>query len=163
VTNAEFDFLPAPDFPEWDLIAQLYQGDLAQIGIKMNIRKYDLAAWLDQVNNRKYTGMWASTMLVLLGSPASSFANGRGTDLTSNNEGFNNERYAQLVANAGSEPDASKRKQIYSELNDNVIDESFIMVLAPFPARLVSNRVHDVQSPDATRVDNFAYTDVWLG
>ena len=83
---------------------------------------------------------------------------------TSNNEGFNNERYAQLVANAGSEPDASKRKQIYSELNDIVIDESFIMAVAPFPARLVvSNRVHDVQSPDATRVDNFAYTDTWIG
>jgi peptide/nickel transport system substrate-binding protein len=163
VTNAEFDFLPAPDFPEWDLIAQLYQGDLAKIGIKMNIRKYDLAAWLDQVNNRKYTGMWASTMLILLGSPASSFANGRGTDPTSNNEGFTNDRYAQLVANAGSEPDASKRKQIYSELNDIVLDESFIMALAPFPARLVvSNRVHDVQSPDATRLDNFAYTDAWL-
>jgi peptide/nickel transport system substrate-binding protein len=164
VTNAEFDFLPAPDFPEWDLIAQLYQGDLAKIGIKINIRKYDLAAWLDQVNNRKYTGMWASTMLVLLGSPASSFANGRGTDPTSNNEGFSSETYAQLVAAGSSEPDAGKRMQLYSQLNDILINESFIMALAPFPARLVvSTRVHDVQSPDATRVDSFAYTDAWLG
>jgi peptide/nickel transport system substrate-binding protein len=129
VTNAEFDFLPAPDFPEWAQIAQLYQADLAKIGIKMNIRNYELAAWLDQVNNRKYTGMWASTMLILLGSPASSFANGRGTDPTSNNEGFKDERYAQLVAAAGSEPDAAKRKQIYSQLNDFLLDEAFVYPL----------------------------------
>jgi peptide/nickel transport system substrate-binding protein len=164
ITNTEFDFLPAPDFPEWDLIAQLYQADLAKIGIKLNIRKYDLAAWLDQANNRKYTGMWASTMLIQLGSPASSFANGRGTDPTSNNEGFKNERYAELVSAASSEPDAAKRKQIYADLNDILIDESFIMALAPFPARLVaSTKVHDIQSADATRVDNFSFTDAWLG
>ena len=64
----------------------------------------------------------------------------------------------------GSEPDASKRKRISSELNDIVINESFIIALASFLARLVvSNRVHEVQSPDATRLDNSAYTDAWLG
>ena len=43
------------------LTAGLTQADLARLGIKLTITKFDQAAWLDQVNNRKYKGFWQSS------------------------------------------------------------------------------------------------------
>ena len=162
VTSAELDFLPSPNNPEFNLIAQIYQADLAKIGITLNLLRMEQAAWLDQVNNRKYRGMWASTMSVPVGDPITAFSNGRGTDPTSNNEGYKNERYAQLIANGAAEPDPAKRKSIYSELNDILLEDAFVMVIAPYPPRLVTSAaVHDVVTP-TSQPTNFTFVDVWM-
>lgn len=162
VAAAEMDFLPSPNNPEFNLIAQILQADLAKIGIKLNIVRLEQAAWLDQVNNRKYHGMWASTMSVPVGDPITAFSNGRGTDPNSNNEGYKNEKYTQLIASGAAEPDATKRKQIYSQLNDILLEDAFVMVLAPYPPRLVTTAaVHDVVNPSSPPT-NFLLTDTWL-
>ena len=113
VTSAELDFLASPNTPEWDLVSQIYQSDLAKIGIKLNIVKLDQAAWLDQVNNRKYNGFWASTMAIGTGEPVSGLSLGRATDPNSNNEGYKNDTYTGLITSLASEPDADKRKVMY--------------------------------------------------
>jgi len=162
ITSAELDFLASPNNPEFNLIAQVYQADLARIGIKLNLVRLEQAAWLDQVNNRKYHGMWASTMSVPVGDPITAFSNGRGTDPTSNNEGYKNERYAQLIADGAAEPDPAKRKQIYSQLNDILLDDAFVMVIAPYPPRLVTTAaVHDVVTPNSQPA-NFTVVDAWM-
>jgi peptide/nickel transport system substrate-binding protein len=162
VTSAEMDFLASPNNPEFNLISQILQADLAKIGIKLNIVQLDQAAWLDQVNNRKYHGMWASTMSVPVGDPITAFSNGRGTDPNSNNEGYKNEKYTQLIASGAAEPDPAKRKLIYSQLNDILLEDAFVMVIAPFPPRLVTTAaVHDVVTPNS-QPTNFSFTDTWL-
>src|SRR5579872_751638 len=61
------------------------------------------------------------------------------TDPNSNNSLFQDETYSKLIAQASSEPDAAKRKALYSHLNDILLDESFIMVLAGAPPTLVAH------------------------
>ena len=39
---------------------QVYQADLAKLGVKLNINQMEAAAWIDQVNNVKYTGLYFS-------------------------------------------------------------------------------------------------------
>jgi peptide/nickel transport system substrate-binding protein len=162
VTSAELDFLASPNTPEWDLISQIYQADLAKIGIKLNIVKLDQAAWLDQVNNRKYHGFWASTMAVGTGEPVSGISLGRATDPNSNNEGYKNDTYTQLVTSAAAEADPAKRKTIYAQINDIFLEDSFFMVVTTYPPKMVaSSKVHDLVSP--TSVPSFFWlTDVWL-
>ena len=49
------------------------------------------------------------------------------------NGGFSNfkdETYGQLVRSAASELDPAKRKQLYSEINDLILDQSFTMTLS---------------------------------
>ena len=92
--------------PEWDLISQIYQSDLASIGIKLNVVKLDQPAWLDQVNNRKYHGFWASTMAIGTGEPVSGLSLVRAMDPNSNNEGYKNDTYTGLINALASEPDA---------------------------------------------------------
>ena len=41
---------------EGNIACQIYQSDLAKLGVKLNIQVLETAAWLDQVNNRKYVG-----------------------------------------------------------------------------------------------------------
>jgi peptide/nickel transport system substrate-binding protein len=162
VTSAEMDFLASPTNPEFNLIGQILQADLAKIGIKLNIVRLEQAAWLDQVNNRKYRGVWASTMSVPVGDPISAWSNGRGTDPKSNNEGYTNERYASLIASGAAEPDPAKRKAIYAELNDILLEDCFVMVIAPYPNRLVTTAaVRDVVKADSPPT-NFVLTDAWF-
>jgi peptide/nickel transport system substrate-binding protein len=162
VPSAELDFLASPNTPEWELMSQIYQADLAKIGIKLNIVKLDQAAWLDQVNNRKYHGFWASTMAIGAGEPVSGLSLGRATDPNSNNEGYKNERYTQLITSAASEPDPAKRKQIYSQLNDIYLEDSFVMIIANYPPKMVtSKKVHDLVS-DESVPSYFWLTEAWM-
>ncbi|HEX8966410.1 MAG TPA: ABC transporter substrate-binding protein [Chloroflexota bacterium] len=162
VSSAELDFLASPNTPEWDLIAQIYQSDLATIGIKLNIVKLDQAAWLDQVNNRKYHGFWASTMAIGTGEPVSGLSLGRATDPNSNNEGYHNETYSGLISSAAAEPDAARRKDIYRQINDIILDDAFTMVISTYPPKMIASRkVHDLVTPQS--VPSFFWlTDVWL-
>jgi len=96
------------------------------------------------------------------GDPITAFSNGRGTDPNSNNEGYKNDTNAQLIAAGAAEPDGAKRKQIYSQLNDILLEDAFVMVLAPYPPRLVrTSAVHDIVTPNS-QPTNFIFTDAWL-
>ena len=52
-----------------------------------------------------------------------------------NNTGFRDDRYTALVNQAGLEVDPAKQKQIYSQLNDMLLEQSFVTPLAPNPPR----------------------------
>ena len=162
VSSAELDFLASPNTPEWDLISQIYQSDLASIGIKLNVVKLDQAAWLDQVNNRKYHGFWASTMAIGTGEPVSGLSLGRATDPNSNNEGYKNDTYTGLINSLASEPDAAKRKAMYAQVNDIILDDAFAMVVTTYPPKMVASaKVHDLVTPESVP-SNFWLSDIWL-
>jgi peptide/nickel transport system substrate-binding protein len=162
VTSAEFDFLGSPNTPEAELIAQIYQSDLAKIGVKLNVVRLEQAAWLDQVNNRKYRGFWAANMAVGTGEPVSGLARGRATDPNSNNQGFKDDRYTGLIEAAAAEPDTAKRRQIYSELNDILLDESFVACITTYPPKMVTHaKLHDVVTPESIPSE-FYFNEAWL-
>ena len=56
---------------------QIYQSDLAKIGVKMNIKNYDGATWLDQVNGRKFFGIYMASGTYFNLSPSTAFTNGK--------------------------------------------------------------------------------------
>jgi ABC-type transport system substrate-binding protein len=115
---------------------------------------------VDEAVNRKYKGMYLANSTFAQLEPSSTLNNGRATDPNSNNSQFKNDEYAQLIASASSEPDASKRKALYSKLNDILLDESFIMVLAGSPPTLATRlNVHGIE-PSAH--DGFLYHNAWL-
>jgi peptide/nickel transport system substrate-binding protein len=160
VTGLEMDGLIQANNAELLAFSQVYQNDLAKIGVKLNIQKMEAAAWLDQVNNVKYRGIWLGSIAFAQLEPATTFQNSRGLDPTANSSGFVNDTYTQLVAAANAEPDKEKRKQLYGQLNDLFLDESFLMVLATLPARaLTRSAVHDVLN---TAHGGFTFTHTWL-
>jgi peptide/nickel transport system substrate-binding protein len=144
--------------PESSALVQIYQADLASIGVTLNIQKMDLAPWLDNVNNRKYQGMYYS--------PAS-IAASVGTELTTskvwqvgnNNSGFDSASYQQLAAAATTETDPDKLTPLYKQVNDLLLDESFGIPLAwrP-PSNLTRAAVHATNR----YFGGWWYRDAWI-
>jgi len=160
VSSLELDCNILNTWPQLVSFAPAYQADLAKIGVKLNIRALELAIWVDEAVNRKYKGMYLANSTFAQLEPSSTLSNGRATDPNSNNSLFKNEQYSQLIATASSEPDGSKRKAIYSQLDDILLDESFIMVLAGSPPTLALRlNVHGVE---ASAHDGFYYHNAWV-
>jgi len=160
VSDLELDCNVLGAWPQLVSFAPVYQADLAKIGVKLNVRNLELATWVDEAVNRKYKGMYLANSSFAQLEPSSTLNNGRATDPNSNNSLFKNDRYSELIASASSEPDAAKRKIMYSELNDIILDESFIMWLAASPPTLVTRpNVHGIE-PSAH--DGFYYHNAWI-
>jgi peptide/nickel transport system substrate-binding protein len=144
--------------PESRALVQIYQADLASIGITLNIVNMDLAPWLDNVNNRKYHGMYYSP---------SSIAASVGTELTTskvwqlgnNNSGFDSPTYQQVATAATTETNPDKLSQLYKQVNDLLLDESFGIPLAwrP-PSNLTRATVHATNRYFGA----WWYRDVWV-
>jgi peptide/nickel transport system substrate-binding protein len=159
VSQLEMDCLLTSS-TEGNLACQIYQADLAKLGIKLNINVLETAAWLDQVNNRKYMGCYWSNASYGQLSPGTTFGGTKAWDPFNNNQGFKSDAYAQLVAAAGSETDPAKQKQIYAQINDLVLDESFVAIVSSSPQIMMTTaRVHGLST---TYHASFSFTSAWL-
>ena len=58
VSSFELDINVQNSFPELVSFAQIYQSDLAKIGVRLNVRALDAPTWTDEAINRKYKGQY---------------------------------------------------------------------------------------------------------
>jgi peptide/nickel transport system substrate-binding protein len=142
-------------------LAQIVQSDLASIGVKVTLAPLDTNAQRDYVQTLKYKG--------LNGSAAATWTNLEGSTLLSqattynyagNFTGFKSDVYTQLVMASAVEPDLAKRKELYSQINDLLLDESFALVVNSTAPRLLAR---SSVGGAAWRVnDGFVLTNVTL-
>jgi peptide/nickel transport system substrate-binding protein len=159
VTNLTIDLLLTAS-AEGSSMAQIYQANLAQLGVSLNVRTLDSAVWLDQVNNRKYNGAYWSTATRANLLPGTMLSSSKLSDPNNNNSGFKDDQYSQLVSAATTEPDPEKQKQIYQQMNQLLLDQSFFMTVSTDPpTMLVRANVHDVAP---LSFGGFGYTDAWI-
>jgi peptide/nickel transport system substrate-binding protein len=155
----EIDILLYLSTAEYQGMAQIFQGDLAKLGITLNIKTQDVGTWLDQVNNAKYLGLYSGPASLGDLAPATCFTSSKAFAPSSNNSAFKSDRYSELITQSATEPDPARVKPLYSELNDLFLDESFTMVLSPTqPTLLTRNNVHGVAY---THHEMVTYTDAW--
>jgi peptide/nickel transport system substrate-binding protein len=147
-------------YPQLYEFGQIYQADLASIGVVLNLKPLDPAAWIDQVLNHQYHGLemgadgYANLSTPTLLNSAPEFA------ATANNAGFSDDTYTNLVAMVGAEPDPTRQRQLASQINDFLLDQSFVMTLGTNPLTLLARvGVHGV-APNLHQ--GFSFTDVWL-
>jgi len=147
--------------PDQALLAEIFQADLAKIGVNLEIRKLDQGQYLNEQNNRLYNGMYVGTTAYQTLEPVSSMNASRHLDSSGNsNTGFTSDQYRALHATASVEPDAAKRKALYSQITDLIIDESFIMPIGSVPVRMVARAaVNDIFS---SRHGALMYNSAWL-
>jgi ABC-type transport system substrate-binding protein len=158
VSNLEFDYLVGPTGPGYDF-AQLYQGDLATIGVKMNIRTLQGADFLSMINNRQYSGLYYASASAQA-EPASALTYSKAWDPNNNNQGFKDDTYTNLITTVATEPDAQKRKALYSQINDIFVDQAFVSAIAVLTIiEVATSKLQDI-TPLAH--DAFSYKDAWL-
>jgi peptide/nickel transport system substrate-binding protein len=147
-------------YPVQETFLQVYQADLASIGVKMTPKLVDAATWLDQANNVKYTGMWASGDNYANLNPGSLFAVSPGWRVFPNNDGFKDPRWAELVAAANSEVDPQRQKQLFSDINDYIVDQCFTYAVSNNPVWWIASSKFHGLTP--TLHQGFLWTDAYL-
>jgi peptide/nickel transport system substrate-binding protein len=160
VSNLELEFVHAPTLPEYATIAQIYQSDLAKIGVKLNVKSMDIAALFDVIHSQKYNGFYTLNDSWTAMEPASTVSVGASLNPKINNAGFKDAQYTELAAKAAAEPDAAKRKELYSQLNDYILDQSFGMTIAPTTSRVVTKK--SVNGLEFRFNDVMYFGNVWL-
>ena len=121
---------------------------------------YDPLVELDQANNVKYTGMWASGDNYANLNPGSLFAVSPGWRVFPNNDGFKEPRWAELVAASNTEVDPAKQKQLYSDINDYVLDQCFTYAVSNNPVWWVTSAKFHGLFP--TLHQGFLWTDAYF-
>ncbi len=145
-SNVEMDFTYGSTSPEFAQLGQVYQQDLAQIGVKLNLKPTDGAVALDMMQKLTYNGIAAVTSTFSQLQPGTLFLSARLWNYMANQTGFKSDQYSQLVQQSVTEPDEVKRKAIYSQLNDLILGANAWLLLASNPAALISHtNVHDVR------------------
>jgi peptide/nickel transport system substrate-binding protein len=133
---------------ELTAFAQIMQGDFAKLGITLNVKPQDQASYLDVVNNWKYQGFWLGGGSFAQLDPGTAFTKSRALSVTGNSSAFTapaNAAAVELVGRATTEPDPTKRKQLYADLNDMLLDEVYIIGMSPTTSRLmVSSKVKGI-------------------
>jgi peptide/nickel transport system substrate-binding protein len=137
LSNVEFDIAwsLAGFQAEYAALAQIIQSDLQKIGIKTNLKPTDPGQFV-QVGlgkNPTYNGMRLSAgAFSQLFEAGSLFALSRTMGYATNQSGFYDPRYEKLVTTAATEPDANKRKQIYSQINDFLLDAAYLFTVTAY-------------------------------
>jgi peptide/nickel transport system substrate-binding protein len=161
VSSLELDFVYAPTLPEYATIAQIYQSDLAKIGVKLNVKSMEIAALFDVIHHQKYNGVYTLNDSWAAMEPISMLSAGASLNPKLNNAGFSDEKYTQLTVSAASEPGAGKRKQLYSQLNDYILDQSFGIPVAPSTSRVVTKA--SVHGLEFRLNDVMSLGNTWIG
>jgi peptide/nickel transport system substrate-binding protein len=146
---------------EYASIAQIYQADLAKIGVTTTLKPVDGPTFTQQGLTLTYAGLRigsgggagvADASSLLQGGNAYNYAN--------NFSGFKDDAYAQLVTAASTEPDASKRKQLYAQLNDYLLDQCFTFAFSLYPFIIADGpNVHNLQFDPSGAL---GYVDAWV-
>ncbi len=140
---------------------QVYQADLSKIGVKLNIKVMEAAAWIDQVNNVKYTGLYFSGDNNAHVNPGTLWSSSPGwRPVPSNNSGWKNEQWTQLVTSLVTEPDPAKQKQLIPQINAFVLDQSWIFPISSNPAILMTAR--NLQGLVPALYNGWFFDGAWL-
>ena len=120
----------------------------------------DIAALFDVIHSQKYNGFYTLNDSWTAMEPASTISVGASLNPKINNAGFKDAQYTELAAKAAAEPDAAKRKELYSQLNDYILDQSFGMTIAPTTSRVVAKK--SVNGLEFRFNDVMYFGNVWL-
>ena len=123
VTNAQFDVVYTSANAELAGLAQILQADFAKIGVNLTIKPLDDAVWRDQNAKISYQGINLALGGVAGMSPSSLFNVSVFWSPTNGTTGFKSDTYTQLVNAASTETDAAKRKAVYDQINDYILDQ----------------------------------------
>jgi len=159
LSNMSFELIHSNRDPAYPQIAQIIQADLASIGVSMSITQMEGAGMLARMNGHQFQAylagdVWANFLPVtVLTSDAS-------LNYQFNNADFHDEQYAQLVKSLSAEVEPSKQRQLYAQINDFLLDQSFEIPIATSPTRALA--VANLRGVGHRRNDFYTFTDAWL-
>jgi peptide/nickel transport system substrate-binding protein len=148
----EMEAILNPGRPELIEFAEIYQQDLAQAGIDMEINVVEVAAFVEAINANppKYNGAWMSnsgrsnlgqpismvnSSNVLWANKAIDLKRADGAPLADNNTAYYSPEWEQVVDAINATADTEELKTLYQTMNDIILEDSFIAFLGGIAER----------------------------
>jgi len=157
--QADLLYIP-PSYPVLKPLAEMYQADLAKIGVTLNILSMDTATWLAQVNGVQYNGLYVSGDSLGNYQPATPLGASPAWSPSKNNSGFKTDEWTNLVNAVSTETDPAKQKQLYMQVNDYMIDQAWSIVFAERAVIWLTRSA--VQNMIPTGRQSFLWNQVWI-
>ncbi|MBV9602556.1 MAG: ABC transporter substrate-binding protein [Chloroflexi bacterium] len=160
LVGTSFETLMSNTNPAYNAIAQIIQGDLESIGVTMTITQMNQGSMLARMNAHQFQAymlgdVWSNFQPVTVLTADASL------NYRVNNADFHDPQYTSLVTAASTEVDPTKRMQLYSQINDFLLDACFDLPIASSSTRALATRqLHGIGH---RRNDFFTFTDAWLG
>ena len=142
-------------------LAQIMQADYSNLGATVSPQSMETAALQNLFNQVGYKGVSLRFSGFAGTDPATLFTIGAYYRVNSNASGYKSDRYQQLVSAAGSETDPAKRKQIFSDLNDLLLDESFVAIVSSQTVSVLAHAA--VNGVVHSMHEAVIWTDAWKG
>jgi peptide/nickel transport system substrate-binding protein len=146
--------------PETVTMAEIYQADLATIGVNVVMQEIDDADFISRLANGRFGGAWMYVMAFMNFSPAT-FLNSSLAVRIPNPSHFGVQRYQDLVALINSATDDQQLKGPLHELTQIMLDEPFVVPIAEARSpSLARSAVHNTDVWDIW--GDPAYEEIWL-
>ncbi|MGH2460834.1 MAG: ABC transporter substrate-binding protein, partial [Chloroflexota bacterium] len=163
VSNLQIEIHPTPAWPQMKLFCLIWQQDLAKIGVKMTVQEVESAKFYDIGGDGNLKGYGLHPWLTgrTTRDPAIFYAtqlNYRGN--YKNIFGYKNDQLESLIAQGAIETDAGKRKQIYQQTNQIIVDDCPMLQVATNPRIwAATNKLNGV---DIDLNGNLFLANAWL-
>lgn len=146
--------------PEVFQFTQIYQADLAEIGVRATIEEVEANQWLTLITEAAFPGMLAHSYGTGNIDPGMLFTT-HPFNPDGNAPRFQSEEYSRIIIAAQQEPDQDARIQLYRDLTELIKDEAFILPLAN--GLVTAGLQENVQDLRINRLGFPEFENVWLG
>ncbi|MBV9578407.1 MAG: ABC transporter substrate-binding protein [Chloroflexi bacterium] len=161
VSGQALEVVLSPGQPLVESMMQVYQAALATLNMQLNVNVMEAATWLSQVNGVKYNGLYLSGDNNAHVNPGTLWSTSPGwRPVPGNNSGWKNDQWTQLVTSLITETDPTRRSTLTSQMNDFVLDQSWIFPIASSPSILVST--HKLQGLVPALYNGWFFDTAWL-
>jgi peptide/nickel transport system substrate-binding protein len=135
-TSIEIEWSTA--FYDSPQVAEIWQQDLAKIGVNATLKPLDQPTWFQRYNARQYRNVSLVLSPGAAWNPATVLG-GPYTKPDGNAAAFASPEWTEIVTRIQTEPDPAKRTELYARMNDYMLDQAFYMVYGHDPQGVVAH------------------------
>jgi len=160
VTDTSIEIEYSTNFSDDAQVAQIWQQDLAKIGVTATLKPLDQPTWFQRYNTNAYRNV---SMVLAPSAPwnPATVLGGPYTKPDGNAAAFKSPEWTDIVTRIQTEADPAQQKALYTRMNDYLLDQSFHLTYGLQPVGVVTRtNIHDVT------VDPFPvgpYNRAWIG
>jgi peptide/nickel transport system substrate-binding protein len=126
ISNAQIEGLYSASTPDYQAVLQIYQADLAKIGVTLTLKPTEPVGYIDQLFNSKFPGVAGGNSLFGQLHPAFFWGNAYYSP-NANWGSFKSDEYSQLADGLLKETDPAKQKQVYAQWVDYILDQAWAL------------------------------------
>jgi peptide/nickel transport system substrate-binding protein len=161
--NTSLTLMLAGSSPLTGAMAEIYQADLATLGVKLDIQRLETVDFFSRLQGASFGSLWMATMAGMNLSPAT-FLTSAATVRVPNASHFDSPRYRELIAQVVAETDAQRLKAALHEISQILLNESFVAPIAEATVRDAGPEVAraNVRNTAWDLFGFFPFQDIWV-